>query len=105
DGVEPERRLEFERAKHDVGAVVLWLALRGGAPCAAVATSHVGSLLRVHNVAVATTPRSRGAAAAVMAAMVRLAHIRGLAAAALFATGDSPLDRACRSKGFTPIGS
>ncbi len=105
DGVDAERRVDFERAKHDAGATALWLAVRDGAPCATVATSQVGGLLRIHHVAVASMPRSRGAAAAVIAAVVRLAHIRGLEAVALFSRTDCLIDQACRGKGFTPIGS
>lgn len=105
DGVEPARRLEFERAKFDTGCIAAWLAIRDGRPVATVNTSQVGTLLRIRDLVVAETPRSRGATAAVLAAMVRLAHIRGLAAAALFTTSGTSIDAACKAKNFTPIGS
>ncbi len=105
DGVDPARRVEFERAKFDAGCIASWLAIRDGRPVASVNTSQVGTLLRIRDLVVAETPRSRGATAAVLAAMVRLAHIRGLAAAALFATSGSNTDAASKVKNFTPIGS
>lgn len=100
-GEDPAMVVAVERLKQEAGHLTLWLALRDGVPAAAVASAQVGSLLRIRDLTVAPTPRRRGVTAAVVAAMVRLAHIRGLDGAGLLAEPGSTLEMSCRSKGFT----
>lgn len=104
DGVtlDPTRWTAFERVKANAGYFTAYLALEHGVPCGAVAAARQGSMLRVKNLVVAPAHRGRGVGAAIMAAMVHLAHDERRETVGAFAPLGGRGERCYRGVGFAP---